>query len=163
MSNPATPGETLAQLVKRIRTVDNNWSLLDVVRHADQSGKKISDSYVSMIENGIITNPSPKILKALAAGLRLAPEVLSQIVFGGTATLSEQEQVLLANFRRGDKRAQADLVKISVALADEGPKPSPIKDSQKIESADVIKETAPNRKDDTSVGRKTTKPSSKRK
>ena len=70
--------ETLADFVQRVRN-EKGFSLTDVQR---QSGDQITDAYVSRIENGHIKNVSPEKLKALAKGLRVSEDEITDIVFG---------------------------------------------------------------------------------
>jgi transcriptional regulator with XRE-family HTH domain len=68
----------LADFVRRTR-VEKRLSLNDVAR---QSGHQISNAYVSKIENGYVTNPSPKKLRALAKGLRESEDEVFAIARG---------------------------------------------------------------------------------
>lgn len=72
--------ETLAEFVKRVRN-EKRLSLNDVQR---QSGNQIANSYVSRIENGIVTNVTPEKLKALAKGLHISEEEIFAVVRGKT-------------------------------------------------------------------------------
>lgn len=65
--------ESLAEFVKRIRTRENDWSLMDVRKN---SGLTIATSYISRIENGEVTNVGIDKLTALAKGLKQPVEVL---------------------------------------------------------------------------------------
>lgn len=56
-----------------------------------QSGYKINDSHVSLIENGKVPNPSPAKLMALADGLKLRREAISNFVFGQPEALTPSE------------------------------------------------------------------------
>lgn len=102
--------ETLGQYAKRIRET-NGWSLRDVER---QSGGVISDGYINMIETGAAPNPSPKKLKALAKGLKIHPDAFSPMIYqiATSSPETDTEQILIAEFRALDKRAQTDLLKI---------------------------------------------------
>src|ERR1044071_1375520 len=70
--------ESLAEFVRRVRN-EKRLSLNDVQR---QSGNKIANSYVSRIENGIVTNVTPEKLKALAKGLQVSEEEIFAVVRG---------------------------------------------------------------------------------
>jgi transcriptional regulator with XRE-family HTH domain len=70
--------ESLAEFVKRHRH-QKNLSLKDVQR---RSKGKITDGYISRIENGVYTNPSPVKLKALATGLGVTEDDIFAIVRG---------------------------------------------------------------------------------
>jgi transcriptional regulator with XRE-family HTH domain len=70
--------ESLAEFVRRVRN-EKRLSLNDVQR---QSGNQIANSYVSRIENGIVTNVTPEKLKALAKGLQVSEEEIFAVVRG---------------------------------------------------------------------------------
>jgi transcriptional regulator with XRE-family HTH domain len=70
--------ETLAQIAKRVR-LEKGFTVKSV---AQKSGGRIAASYVSRIENGQITNPSPAKLKALAIGLDTPEDVIFAAVRG---------------------------------------------------------------------------------
>jgi len=70
--------ETLSDYVRRIRT-EKRLSTVDVER---QSGNRISDSYVTRIENGYVKNVSPEKLQALAKGLGVTEDEIFAIVRG---------------------------------------------------------------------------------
>lgn len=70
--------ETLPNYVRRIRT-EKKLSTVDVER---QSGNRISDSYVTRIENGYVKNVSPEKLKALAKGLGVSEDEIFDIARG---------------------------------------------------------------------------------
>src|SRR6185295_16892610 len=67
--------ESLADYVGRVRK-ENRWSLNDVARRSVHGGSKVSNAYVSKIENGIIQRPSVVKLRALARGLGVSEEDL---------------------------------------------------------------------------------------
>ena len=106
------PGESLAQIVRRIRE-QNGWTLNSVAR---QSGDKISGSYISLIEIGRNTNPTPEKLQALAEGLRVDVSVLNKAVYGTPSALSATEETLVSAFRRLDTRGQRDSLVLLSAL-----------------------------------------------
>lgn len=112
-----TPTETLAQFAKRVRLA-NKWTLKDVEKNSNHT---IRDSYVSLIENGRVLNPSFGKLKALADGLKISREVMSGIAFEKTSKLSHDEEELISSFRLMEARAQSDLLIISRALRDQHP------------------------------------------
>jgi transcriptional regulator with XRE-family HTH domain len=70
--------ETLASFVRRIRR-DRGYSTRTV---AVRSGHGISDGYVSRIESGYVTNPSPKIIRALAKGLGIEEDAIFSVIRG---------------------------------------------------------------------------------
>lgn len=70
--------ETLADFVRRVRE-EKRLSLNDVQQ---QSGNKIANSYVSRIENGIVTNVTPQKLSALAKGLGVSEDEVFAVARG---------------------------------------------------------------------------------
>lgn len=68
----------LALFVRRMR-IEKRLSLNDVVR---ESGNKITNAYVSRIENGHVQSPSPPMLVALAKGLGVSEDELFVLVRG---------------------------------------------------------------------------------
>lgn len=70
-------GESIGQRVRRIREY-NEWSLVQVER---QSGGRITNGYISRIENGHETNLSVEAIFALADGLKVPPSVLLETLF----------------------------------------------------------------------------------
>ena len=107
-------GETLGQFVKRVRE-EKDLSTRDVEKKAKG---EISDGYINQIETGVALNPSVKKLKALAKGLGINPEKFNQLIYGVSTNskLTDDEQVLLYEYRRLDGRGQADIIKILQAL-----------------------------------------------
>lgn len=70
--------ESLSDYVRRIRQ-EKNLSTPDVER---LSGGKITDAYVSRIENGHVKNVSPEKLMALAKGLQVPEDEIFSIARG---------------------------------------------------------------------------------
>lgn len=70
--------ETLPDYVRRIR-IEKRLSTVDVEK---QSGNRISDSYVTRIENGYVKNVSPEKLQALAKGLGVTEDEIFAVVRG---------------------------------------------------------------------------------
>jgi transcriptional regulator with XRE-family HTH domain len=83
--------ETLADFVRRVRN-EKNLSLTDVER---RSGDQIANSYVSRIENGLVTNVSPQKLTALAKGLGVDDSEVMAIAFGKKRSDPAIEDALL--------------------------------------------------------------------
>lgn len=106
--------ESLGRLVRRVREA-NGWTLMDVVKN---SGHKITSGYVSMIETGQVTAPSPEKLKALAAGLRVGTDFLTSFVMELPSEYSEEEQLLVSYFRQADDRGRRDLLLFAKQLRD---------------------------------------------
>jgi len=77
-SRPGGKRESLGDYVKRVRN-EKGFSLTDVEVN---SGRRISNGYVSRIENGHVTNPTRAKLQALARGLRVSPQEIYEIAFG---------------------------------------------------------------------------------
>lgn len=144
--------ETLGQYAKRIRE-ENGWSLRDVER---QSGGVISDGYINMIETGAAPNPSPKKLKALAKGLKIHPDAFNPSVYQMRAATPETdtEQILIAEFRNLDQRAQTDLRNIIRVLG----RDDDTKEVVGEVSSDVFEPVRPSKKTTQSVGKPLTKP-----
>ena len=70
--------ENLSDFVRRVRR-EKSLSTLDVERN---SGNRITDGYVSQIENGYVKNVSPEKLQALAKGLSVSEEEIFAVVRG---------------------------------------------------------------------------------
>src|SRR5579875_813021 len=64
----------LGPFIKKAR-LDRNMSLRDV---EEATGKEVSNSYLSQLEGGKITRPSPHILYALSSALGVAYETLME-------------------------------------------------------------------------------------
>src|SRR5262245_3938119 len=69
---------TLAAYVEATRQA-KSLTLMDI---EENSNGKISNAYVSRIENGLVTKLSPDKVVALASGLRVPPHEVFHIVFG---------------------------------------------------------------------------------
>lgn len=70
--------ENLSDFVRRVRG-EKGLSTLDVERN---SGNRITDGYVSQIENGYVKNVSPEKLQALARGLAVSEEEIFAVARG---------------------------------------------------------------------------------
>lgn len=70
--------EKLSDYVRRVRK-EKGFSTTDV---ENQSGRRISDAYVTRIENGQIRNVSPEKLSALAKGLEVSEDELFAVARG---------------------------------------------------------------------------------
>lgn len=70
--------ESLSDYVRRVRS-EKRLSTLDVERN---SGNRITDGYVSQIENGYVKNVSPEKLQALARGLAVSEEEIFAVARG---------------------------------------------------------------------------------
>lgn len=113
-----TAAESLGALVRRVRE-DNQWSLMDVVRNA-LPDHRITTGYISMIENHQVKKtPSHDKLRALAQGLRVELSVLTQYVMEPNSETTEDERMLVSNFRHLDPRGQRDLLAVSKTLRDQ--------------------------------------------
>lgn len=86
--------ENLADYVRRVRA-EKKLSTTDVER---QSGHKISDSYVTRIENSYVKNVSPEKLQALAKGLGVSEEEIFAIARGKSLDESETVDAEMALF-----------------------------------------------------------------
>lgn len=104
--------ESLGHLVRRIRE-DNDWTLMDVVKNSDHT---ITSGYVSMIETGQVTKPSPKKIKALAKGLRLENDLLIRYIMELPTDFNDDEQLLVSTFRQLDDRGKLDLLLIAKTI-----------------------------------------------
>jgi len=108
--------ESLADYVRRVR-IAKNLSQGDIERQSARRGTKIAGTYVSRIESGIATNPSPRKLLALANGLGVPREEIFATVQGRAPTdPSTQEQILLRLFRELPSERQEDLLGILRSL-----------------------------------------------
>lgn len=83
MQDIVQENESFAEFVKRIRE-EKNLSLNAVVANSKRKGKGISNAYVSRIENGLQSNVTPRMLKALADGLQMPHDVIRAIYEGKT-------------------------------------------------------------------------------
>lgn len=117
--------ETLADYVRRIR-LEKRLSLTDVKR---QSHGLISDAYVSRIENGHSANVSPRMLRALAAGLRVPEdEVFARARGLDVSEPSAEENTLLGVFRQLPAARRKDLMRIAEMFGREhGARPAQVK------------------------------------
>jgi transcriptional regulator with XRE-family HTH domain len=89
--------ESLADYVRRVRS-EKNLSTPDVER---QSGGRITDAYVSRIENGYVKNVSPEKLQALAKGLGVPEDEIFAVARGKSVSgdLQLNELRLVEYFR----------------------------------------------------------------
>lgn len=90
--------ETLSKFVKRIREA-RKLSTLDVQKASDN---RISDAYVSQIENGNVKNVSLEKLTALANGLDIPEIDIIRAALGLPDDLETRFQGYAANFRVND-------------------------------------------------------------
>lgn len=86
--------ETLSKFVKRIRE-EKNLSTSDVQKASDN---RISDAYVSQIENGNVRNVSLEKLTALANGLDIPEVDIIQVALGLPDDLETRFQGYAARF-----------------------------------------------------------------
>jgi transcriptional regulator with XRE-family HTH domain len=103
---------TLAEYVRRAR-VDRKLSTIDVER---ESGGRISSSYVSRIENGMIANVSPEKLDALAAGLGIPAEDLYRVARGLSPERPKERLEMLAETFGGDELTERDWAEIEAVV-----------------------------------------------
>ena len=89
--------ESLADFVRRVRS-EKGLSTPEVER---QSGGRITDAYVSRIENGYVKNVSPEKLQALAKGLGIPEDEIFAVARGKSVSgeLQLNELRLLEYFR----------------------------------------------------------------
>lgn len=80
------PIEDLSEYVRRIRAA-KDLSTTDV---ENNSGRKISDAYVTQIENRRVKNVSPEKLKALAKGLGITEDEIFAVARGQAPEDSEK-------------------------------------------------------------------------
>lgn len=81
---------------------------------------RITTGYISMIENHQVKKtPSLDKLRALAQGLRVELSVLTQYVMEPNSETTEDERMLISNFRHLDPRGQRDLLAVSKTLRDQ--------------------------------------------
>lgn len=89
--NNSYKNETLADYVRRKRT-EAGLSTTDVQDRSRKGNRKgISDSYVTRIENGYVTNVSPNKLKALAFGLGVDEDEIFAIARGKSGNVPQEE------------------------------------------------------------------------
>jgi transcriptional regulator with XRE-family HTH domain len=101
--------ERLADYVKRLRN-EKRLSLNEVAR---LSGGQISNSYVSLIENGYILNVTPKKLRALARGLQVDVDEISAVAIGRSPQdPSLIERQLLGMFRELPQEQRDDFIEM---------------------------------------------------
>src|SRR5919107_5307455 len=89
--------ENLSDFVRRVRG-EKGLSTLDVERN---SGNRITDGYVSQIENGYVKNVSPEKLQALARGLAVSEDEIFAVA-RGAKTVGEMplDEVRVLQFYR---------------------------------------------------------------
>lgn len=97
--------ESLAEYVKRVRNAQD-LSLNDV---QNRSGGRISNAYVSKIENGYVTNVTPDKLKALAKGLGVSVDELFALARGEEFSQKPKKRVA-ALFHKFNEIDEDDLV-----------------------------------------------------
>ena len=85
-SKPIGKREALNDYVKRVRN-EKGFSLTDVEVN---SGRRISNGYVSRIENGHVTNPTAAKLNALARGLRVSSQEIFDVAFGAQVKAEDE-------------------------------------------------------------------------
>lgn len=78
LSMDSSNQESLADYVRRVRN-EKDLSTPDIER---QSGGRITDAYVSRIENGYVKNVSPEKLQALAKGLGVPEDEIFAVARG---------------------------------------------------------------------------------
>lgn len=107
--------ENLSDYVRRIRA-EKGLSTVDV---ETQSGSRISDSYVTRIENGYVKNVSPEKLQALAKGLGISEEEIFAVALGKTMSgdLQLEELRLLEYFRTLPADRQEDALALLEAMS----------------------------------------------
>lgn len=124
LSGEAKLNQPLAEFVRRTRH-EKGYTLMDVAR---QSGGRISDGYVSRIENGVILaeNITSKKLMALARGLHVAEELVNRLARGRRISEPDAAEVqLLTYYRNIPPDNQRDLLTIARTLHREhGVKPA---------------------------------------
>jgi transcriptional regulator with XRE-family HTH domain len=104
---------TLADYVRAVRN-EKRLSLSDVER---LSSGHISDSYVWRIENGHITNVTPKMLRALARGLQVPEDEVFTVARGkSTQEPSAVENQLLTFFRQLPDERKEDVMRFIRSL-----------------------------------------------
>lgn len=105
--------ETLADYVQRVRN-EKGFSLKKVEYQSDNGEDRITDSYVSRIENGLITNVSPRMLRALARGLCEPEDVVFAVARGKSLTETadpedEEMQVFFYRYKNLSKKDKDEL------------------------------------------------------
>jgi transcriptional regulator with XRE-family HTH domain len=104
--------ETLAQRVKRLRE-KNKLSLSQVERN---SGGRITNGYVSRIENGYETNLTVDIIKALAEGLQVPQSALLDVMFDNVSPSDSGEEEIVLYYRSMNETARGFLMLVARAF-----------------------------------------------
>ena len=100
--------ESLAEFVRRER-IDKNLSTGDVSRRALG---EISDTYVNRIENGLVKNPSPEKLIALAKGLGVSEDEVFRVARGLSPDTPSDVREIIAETWGGRGLSNADWYEI---------------------------------------------------
>ena len=103
---------SLAEFVKKKRA-EMRLSTTDVER---RSGGRISDSYISRIENGHIHNVSPNKLDALAEGLGVPVDELYRVARGLDPEGSKEKLEILAESFNGKSLTESDWQEIEAVV-----------------------------------------------
>lgn len=117
--------EGLADYVRRVRR-EKGLSTLDVERN---SGNRITDGYVSQIENGYVKNVSPEKLTALAKGLDVLEDDIFAVARGVQKLygLPLNEVRMLELYRAlPDERKEDVLAHLEFACRRYADRPSPV-------------------------------------
>ena len=111
----ASMSESLADYVQRIRNKKN----ISTLKVEEQSKGKITNSYVSKIENGYITNVSPEKLKALAKGLGVPEEEVFTVARGSKSKGSRLVEEIISYVSELSVARQKDILSFSKLFYEE--------------------------------------------
>jgi transcriptional regulator with XRE-family HTH domain len=103
--------EALKSFVRRVRR-EKNLSTSDIQA---RSQGKISDAYVSKIENGEVKNVSPEKLRALAEGLGVSEEEIFRVARGLEPTPESLREMMAETFG-GQDLSQNDWQEIEAVV-----------------------------------------------
>jgi hypothetical protein len=67
----------LGHLISEVQAA-NKWSYADIAYNAETSGRRLSKSRVESLRNGTLPSISIKAIEALAAGLKVAPNLVAR-------------------------------------------------------------------------------------
>ena len=105
--------ESLAQRVKRLRE-EKRLSLAAVETN---SGGRVTNGYVSRIENGHETNLTRDVIIALAKGLQVPQSALLEVIFDTVTPSDPNEEECILNYRCCNEQARMFLLLISRAFS----------------------------------------------
>jgi transcriptional regulator with XRE-family HTH domain len=106
--------ETLGQRVRRIRE-DKKWTVKTV---EENCGGKLTNGYVSQIENGQVVNLTKNKIIALAQGLQIPVSTLLEVMYDFALPIDPVEDEIISLFRRMKDQSKRLYLLLGHAMAD---------------------------------------------